>query len=388
MRKILSIVFALLGVGTIIFGVLLQTNSNNDEKNKKEEPIKKEDLTLKSVNSYNLKDTCTTYSKVPSYIYFTDFTKVSFNYPDCVHEYDLNFWSRYLKSEKTLKTSITVTREKGVPTTLLNQYKTRLIGWKNEEMYDEIEYSEISEFSLKNGLKAYAFQYNYKSKFIYETAYSQWYIIVQIKDDANIMFDIATKECIMSQSTIIDMLNSIEVSKVETIINSKLEGDYQIGTIKQNLYENYNHGYELTYKINKKYPEIDSTTTNINGSAFGYEDVSESVTVFYEVENSYRTTLEEAQGFRNVSKEKEDDTRKNVVNTELIHKEINNKKIIYFITSYDYYSNNKKGSSYATAYVYHEIAPNFYLKMYISNRNHEINDAFISEFLNFTVKEY
>ena len=130
MRKILAIVFVLLGVAIIIGGVVLQQNS----KPKKEPVNEKEELKLDIVNNYKLKDTCTTYSKVQSYLYFTDFTKVTFNYPDCVHEYDLNHWSKQLYDELyNDNIKISITKEKDAPQTILKKYKTQLIGWKNDE---------------------------------------------------------------------------------------------------------------------------------------------------------------------------------------------------------------------------------------------------------------
>ena len=124
MRKILAIIFVFLGVGIIIGGVVLQQNSK--PKKEKESTNEKEELKLDIVNNYKLKDTCTTYSKVPAYLYFTDFTKVSFNYPDCVHEYNLNHWSKQLYDELyNDDIKITITREKETPHTILKKYKTQ-----------------------------------------------------------------------------------------------------------------------------------------------------------------------------------------------------------------------------------------------------------------------
>ena len=388
MRKILAIIFVFLGVGIIIGGVVLQQNSK--PKKEKESTNEKEELKLDIVNNYKLKDTCTTYSKVPAYLYFTDFTKVSFNYPDCVHEYNLNHWSKQLYDELyNDDIKITITREKDTPQTILKKYKTQLIGWKNDGMYADAEYTDIMELTFKNGIKAHFFQYNYKTEFLSVTSfYSQWYVVIEIDEKNSLLLDIHTDKSIMSQKAIFDIINSIKVEKVDTILNSKVEGDYQIGTIKQNGFKKYDHGYEVTYKVNKKYREQETTATDINGTVFGYEELGEDVYVLYEMETNSKSTLEVAQAFHKVNAEEETINKRNIKHGNVIQKEINNKKIIYFISSYDYYNENKKTSTYYPSYVYYELEPNLFLKIYINNRNHEINEAFISEFLNFTAEEY
>jgi len=389
MRKILAIVFVIFGVGIITTGVVLQLNTEKEkETNEKQE--EKEITKLNIVNSYNLKDTCTTYNKIPAFVYFTDFTKVSFNYPDCVHEYDLNHWMKQLRDDPhDDKIAITITKEKNDPQTILKQKKTLLIGWKNEGMYDEVEYSDILEKTFNNGITAHLFQYNYKMDLITRVASSgKWYVVIEVNENNSLMLDIATDDYMMSQKAIFDIIESIKIEKVDSINNSKVEGNYQIGTIRQNSYNKYGHGYSVTYKVNNKYPEITATTTNINGAVFGYEDISKEIYVAYEMETDYRTTLEEAQSYKKVTEQKETETNRNIKNGNIIQKEINGKEIIYFINSYDYYLDNKKTSTYYTSYVYHEIEPNLFLKIYISNKNHEINEAFISEFLDFTVEEY
>ena len=202
------------------------------------------------------------------------------------------------------------------------------------------------------------------------------------------MLDINTDKSIITQKAVLDILNSIKIEKVESIKTSKIEGDYQIGSIKQNSYKKYDHGYIMTYKVNKKYPEVDSVSTNINAAVFQYEDISKEIYVQYELETDYKTTLENATSYKKVSIPKEDEHQRNIKTTDLIQKEIKGKKIIYFINSYDYYNDNKKTSTYYNSYVYYELEPNFFLKIYISNQNHEINEAFISEFLDFTLEEY
>lgn len=390
MRKIIAGVFFILGAVVIATGVFLQFN---EEEQKSKEKLSSEEtnkeVKFNIVNSYNLKDTCTTYNKVPAYIYFTDYTKVSFNYPDCVHEYGLSHWYKHLSDELYGgDINISVSREKTDPKTLLNRKKTALIGYKNEGMYDDVEYADITELTLENGLKAYAFQYNYRNDYFNISYGNQWYVMVELEKEKSVLLDIRVNDNIMSQKAILDIINSIKVEKVESIKISKVDGNYQIGSIKQNSYKKYDHGFIVNFKVNNKYPERETTSTNINGVVFEYEDLSENIYVSYEMGTTSKTILEEAQSFKKVTAEEETETQRNVKNGELIQKEINGKKIIYFINSHDYYSDNKKTSTYYLSYVYYEIEPNLFLKIYISNKNHEINEAFISEFLDFTVEEY
>lgn len=390
MRKIIAGIFLLLGAGVIATGVFLQFDQEKSKDKEKPETEEKKNQKFEIVNTYNLKDTCTTYSKVPAYLYFTDLTKVSFTYPDCVHEYDNNYWMKQLKNDFSHEDiNITITREKEEPENLLKRKKTSAIGYKNEGLYDALEYSKISEVTLDNGLKAYAFQYNYRNDLVTTTThYSQWYIALRINENNTLMIDVHTDKSIITQKAILDILNSIKIEKVESIKTSKIEGEYQVGSIKQNSYKKYDHGYIMTYRVNKKYPEVDSVSTNINAAVFQYEDINKEIYVSYELETDYQTTLENATSYRKVSIPKEDEHKRNIKTTALIQKEIKDKKIIYFINSYDYYNDNKKTSTYYTSYVYYEVEPNFFLKIYISNKNHEVNEAFISEFLDFTLEEY
>jgi len=90
-----------------------------------------------------------------------------------------------------------------------------------------------------------------------------------------------------------------------------------------------------------------------------------------------------------ISSYNEDPERyRNIKDTGIIEKVINNKKVYYFIYTYDYYLNNKKSNTNYISRVQYEIEPNTYVDLWISNTEVKIDEAFISDFLDFTIEEY
>lgn len=389
MKKVFSIIFIVIGIGIITTGIYLQINKS-PKTNVQEEKEEKQDLFVK-LNPHNLENTCTTYNKISTYINTSNYKKINIEYPDCVHEYDLSIWYKNLNNE-TDDISMKINIEKDSVNNFLNSKKTLIIAKKNNDMYQNVQYSDITNIKLNNEITLSILQHSYQMNFYQSSiTYDVWDIALPIEQDNILTYEIITKNKIISYETIKDILSNITVDDNANFKNSTIDGEYQIGTLKQNKSDSYEHGYKLTYKVPNKYPEADTYSSNYDNSIFSSEDINQKTYISIELlSEKYNTIQEEIQSMKDstVKTYMNEESYKNYKNNDIIQKNINNKNIFYFIHSYDYYLENKKSHTAYISYVYYQIAPNFFYRIYINNRNVEINEAFITTFLNFEVEEY
>ncbi|MBE6151332.1 MAG: hypothetical protein E7162_05935 [Firmicutes bacterium] len=397
MKKIIPIILIILGCGLIATGIYLQLENNNsnidkDKKETKEENKKQENNTFTALNEYNLPTICSKNDTIPTYINRSDYSKVTFDYPSCVHEYELTFYSKVL-STNDYHTRMFITVDKKTLNNYMNEKYVYLVGLKNEE-FPDIKYTNIYTTTTKNNLKASIIQANYSTTFMYSTTtFDTWYIAVELEEELILTFQLDTKGNVFDYENIMAMIDSVKLEKDAAIYaHSKLENGYQIGTIKQNKYKSYEHGYKLNYKVKEKYPEIDSLTTNINSAVFEKEELNYKMYANLSIETeNYEDFKENVEKWKRItiSSYNEDPERyRNIKDTGIIEKVINNKKVYYFIYTYDYYLNNKKSNTNYISRVQYEIEPNTYVDLWISNTEVKIDEAFISDFLDFTIEEY
>lgn len=395
MRKFIFIFIIILGFGIIGTGIFLQIDSNEETKskeNKIEDTNEKETLTFEPINKYNLPEICSKENQVSTYINTTNYSKISFNYPNCVHEYSLTFYTKIL-SDENYDTNINVSIERKTSNTYMNEKKVYIIALKNEHNY-EVHYTDVKEITTKNNYKASIIQANYQSSYTFSTyRYDLWYIAIELEEELILTFEISSDDNVINYEAIEAMINSVKLEEnAATFKHSIIDGEYQTGTIQENLYKSYEHGYKINYKVPTKYPEIDSLGTNINSAIFAYEELTKKMYVQMSVENdSYDNFEDQVATWKEIaisSYNSDPERYRNIQDTGLIEKTINDKKFYYFIYTYDYYLNNQKTNTNYISKVFYEIEPQIYVELWISNKEVLVDETFISDFLNFTVEEY
>ena len=395
MRKILCIFAIILGVIIIGAGVLLQTGLINNSSSDEEKPTNLTSSTnFQRINKFNKEEYCSTYKPIETFINTNDYTKISFNYPDCVHEYNLSFWYKTFTSEDG-NVSIDIKKDKETLTNYMNNNKTDIVAKKNEDEYYNLEYTETFYTTTKDGKKVGILEVNYQYKFITTTTYDEWYIGIELSEEMILIIEITAKEKVFSYKAVQEIINSIIIEPdAAKYKNSTVQGNKQVGTIILNKNKEYDHGYKLTYEVDTKYPEVDSYGSDFDESTFEFENINESfyANINLDYDSFYDTLKEKAEAYKKASSSTYSDTTtyRNVKDSDIITKTINGKKITYFIYSYDYYTQDAKTKSYTgyKTYAYYEIAPDYYYCIHISTNNIEINEAVISEFLNINVEEY
>jgi len=393
MRKLFGIMIVSIGALIIGVGVFLQFNNNNTklEETKQNE---QEKIGFQRINIFNVNETCSTYQPVSTYINTSDYTKISFNYPNCTNEYNLSFWSKHLQSDdKNIILDISV--EKTTLNSYINKIKTKLISYKNDESYQDLTYTETGEIITKNDIKVNIIEANYKLNLITSTKpFDLWYVAAEISDNQILKFEIISKENVISYKAIEELFNNIKIEVDSAkFTNSTKKDNYQIGTIKQNIKNSHEHGYKVNYTVTDKYLEVDSFSSNYDQSVFEYEDINKTVYASISLENdSYKqSALEEIESYKKNSistYEENKESYRNNRDSGIQKKIINNKEVYYFVYSYDYYYEGVKSSTNYISYTYYEITPGFYYIIYISNKNEEITESLISKFLNITIEEY
>lgn len=394
MRKIVGIFSLILGLAIICTGIFMQIDLNKPKEEKENDIFETKTFKVKRMNKFNIEETCKTYSKIDSYINTVDYTKISFTYPNCVHEYDFTALYKTLKSEDG-KISISIRKENENMTKYIKSMQTELAANNYNDIYSESEYSQIFTDKTDSGLEVNLIESNYIYGYA-KTPYDVWYIAVDLKNDMILTFEIEVQNNIMSIEAIRELYKSIKVEeKKAEFLNTKTEGKYQVGTLKQNKKGFHDKGYKANLKVSTKYPEVATTSSNLSNSIFEIESVYEKVYAWISLEKeSYNKTFEEKMTDEkkySIQSYYENPLRyRNLQDSGIIKKTINGKEVRYYVFSYDYYLEDAKEKS-DTQYlseIFYEIEPGFYYKIYLNTKNILINEALISDFLNFTVEEY
>lgn len=395
MRKIIFILIMMLGFGFISLGIFFQVNDSSTSKDKTRNEKETEKLEEKNdeiprINKFSLEETCRTFNTTTTYINTSNFSKITLTYPNCVHEYTLSYWSKILVSEDdSIHLDATIERE--TITNFMNEKKTSIIALKNDSEYD-VEYSEITKIKNKDDKNVSILETNYKN--IYGYKYNVLYIAVELEKELLLTFEIRTKENVISNQVIYELINNVKIEEDAAIFNDvKTEGNYHVGSIKSNFNKSYEHGYKINYKAPKEYPIVPAFTSNHDSVVFEYEDLYKSLYVNMSIENaSYLDTMTAEINQSNdisIKTYKEDTNRyRNFKTTGIIEKEINNKKVFYYIYTYDYYFEDKKMNDGYFATVLYELRPQMYVKLYMTTKDIVLDENLISEYLNFTVEEY
>ena len=394
MKKIFGLIIILFGGLLIGGGVFVQVSGKKISTSKP----KVEKIEIVRTDSRGKELVCDD-GVVESYIQLNDFTKISFNYPKCVKERQLSYKSKQLTNEdRSLKLDISISSDK--PKAYLNTEKTNLLSLSKEDNYADFDYTEIKEMDI-NGVKYYYFNATYYSVSMFDkskTLRDEWYIAIPFKNKESneeriIKVSFRTTDKAINPNAIKSIVSSIKVEENKAeYIHSTEEGEYLVGSIKQNKYESYEHGYILKYKFPKDVPEEASISTDIGEVVFSREDVGKSSFIDISLENGKETVKEKTDSFYKVVTESENknENYKNFKRTGVKFKNYNNYNMYYFISSYDFYSSETKKylNTHYTLYCYVEISENNYVKINMSGMGIPITEKDLEKYLNFTVEEY
>ena len=388
MKKIIGLIIILLGGLLIGGGVFIQVTGNSTFDKKKNET---ENPSIVRADARGVKTYCDD-EMIDTYLQLNDYTKISFAYPKCVKEYTLSYRAKQLLSEdRTLRFNAFIVSEK--PKAFLNSKKTYLVSLSEDKRYTDFIYSDIKEMKYGD-LTYYYFDATYYSVGILDnskTLRDEWYIAIPFKDGNNTLtISFVSNDKAISSNAIAKIIKSmkIEENKAE-FVHSKEEGNYIVGSIKQNKNDSYEHGYKLKYKVPSEIPEEASIDSDINTVVFSKEDINESQYVSLSIEGTSDSIKERANSYKsNTSPLGEN--YKNAKSTDVKFKNYNNHNLYYFITSYDLYDKDKNEylNTYYTLYAFVEIGKNDYVKVYMSNKKIPITEKNLEDYLNFKIEEY
>ena len=196
----------------------------------------------------------------------------------------------------------------------------------------------------------------------------------------------------MSKDAIKELFDNVKVEKDQAVYsNIKKEGNYQVGSIRQNKKDDYEHGYIVNFKISDKYPELTSTSNNYYSVAFNFEELRHKIYFSLSLEKeTFYSFDERVENYHKYALERytENEHYRNIKDSKIQKKKIAGKDVSYFSISGDYYLDGKKSSTYYSGEVYYKIDDTMFYYINISNTNEPIDEKFISELLDFTIEEY
>jgi len=393
-KKIFGLIIILLG-GLVIGGGIFIQVSGKDVLLKKQQP---KDSVISRADAKDKELLCDNKME-ETYIQLNDLTKITFSYPECVKEKRLSYKNKQLISDDySLRLDVTTATDN--PKAFLNSEKTSLVSLSQEKNYEDFNYTEIQEME-NNGIKYYYFNVTYYSVSLYDnykTLRDEWYIAIPFKNKKSkeeriIKITFKTTDKAISPNAIKKIISSIKIEENKAdFTHSKVDGDYLVGSIKQNKFDSFDHGYILNYKFPKDISETAVTSTDIGSVAFALDDVGKSKYITLSIESGKENIKEKTESyFKSVTEnENKNENYKNHQNTGVKFKSYNNYNMYYFITSYDYYNPDTKEFLFTnyTLYCYVEISENNYVKIYMSNMSIPLSEKDLEKYLNFTIEEY
>ncbi len=395
MKKIIGLIIILFGGISIGCGIFFQVSNKEIFSPKKKSD---DEQVLVRAETKNRATVCKAdMAMEEGFIQLNDYTKISFSYPTCVRELKKSYKRKNLTSEENdIKLDINYTSEN--PKSYLNTQRTFLISLKESNYYADFDFTDVIEVKLNDKQSFYYFDvtYNVVGYGNAKVAHDDWYVAYPFKnsesgEERTLTFAFSSQEKIIDAKTITNMVNTIKIEEnAADYTHSKEEGNYLVGSILQNKYKDYDHGYKINYKYSKELPEQPSIDTDYNKVTFYLEELNKSKYVTLSVDNDYRTPKENAESYQKVITDATNTNRKNIKVTPVKYKKINDRNVYYFIGSYDnYHSETKKyiSTSYVS-YCYVELDTNDYVLVYLANINIPITESDINEYANFTVEEY
>lgn len=381
MKRIISIIFMLLGTFIIFVGFFIQfqAKSNSHEENNK--------LVLERLNIFDQKEVCSTEQMHGTYINTNDYRTVSFLYPNCVHEYNLSLWSKSLTSEDD-DVSLEIQVENMAIGDYISRRETEIKNAANDENYVEYKYTPMQSGENEEGFKFKYLEANYKKN--NNLFFDEWVIGVAIGDDKTLVFEVMVQNGVFAYESVEKILNSVTISKEKaTLLNTKNQEGYLQGSLYQNISLSHEHGYRINLKIPDKYVEMESLTTDFDESTFKSTDadLDLSINVFIERDSTKKIAEKIDQMHRNVISSYDDENYQNIQDTKILKEKLKDKDVYYFIYTYDYNYSDGSIATDSQAYVYYEISEGFYYSLYL-NSDKLITFNIIEDFLNFEIEEY
>ena len=400
-KKILGIITVLLGVVVISLGITLQFSSKKKEsKDKEKEPEVSQNIEIKNINKYGDKEVCSNSKQISSFLNTNNSYKISFTYTDCVHEYNLSykykqFWDDKISSNSEIY--ITIADEKNTIDKYMNSIKAEIISSKESSTdYLNFEYTDVQKFTNKNGLEVQLIQEISRISSIFPKGsfhdHEWWYIAVKLSDEEILKIEISINDGTMSKDAIKEFFDNVKVEKEQAVFsNIKKEGDYQIGSIRQNKNNEYEHGYIINFKIPNKYPEIISVFSDYNSVDFTFEELRHKIYFSLSLEKETFDSIDKRiESYHKYALERytNNEHYRNIKDSKIQNKKIAGKDVSYFVISSDYYLDGQKTTTDYTGEIYYKIDDTMFYYINISNTNEPINEKFISELLDFTIEEY
>ncbi len=377
MRKMYFCLVIIIGALIIGLGIFFQVN-DQEKPQPRIEPI-----LFERINAYDQPVVCSNITKEKTYLNMLDNTKVTIDYPNCVHEYNLSYWHKNLKSANE-DITLNVYIVKSTVNDYLNKQKELLSKIVN------VQFSDKQELISNNEKKYYALEANYQ---LDKTTYDDIYVAYNIAEKYLLTYEFKVKNGVLDKHIIDSLIDDVIIEENAAKLTSASENNsLLVGSLKQNKLNSYNSGYIIKYQVPNDYTNIPSTNNDLFSTDFYKKTTQGEYHVNIQVMNSINPLNKVINNLYTTSTnhyKKKPLTYQNQKDTEVVEEELAGKKVSYFIFSYDYFNDAQEYAfSESFAYVYYEIAPNFFYTIYIKANHDPITEDVITSFLDIETNEY
>lgn len=381
MKKKISIVATII----IAIGLLLLIGSlfirYNKPKNTKEENKKIVVDTSKITGdqidntNYDLFDDSTTLKKVKIRDKNVQYTFLS---PKETYEYYLDDYSKHLQSKHLYVEAYTISQFE------FDQFNQALKN-RFEDNYNKFNYSYNDKIKINN----------YNAMYIKHTAYSEnmeindenrklayeekFAIVVDLEDNYFILI-YNYKYRKTNDDMLSELINGIEISKkIDIPVNNEVKDDYIEGIIKQNKNNEYEHGYEVSYKASSEEFKIDEYKRNNISSTYLINN-DQTILLSYELFMTYDNDAKPEIIYQIKEKNKNNE----IINHQETEKTYEDKTLIKI--SFSYNDKISETTKYYIGFI-EKIENNFAILTSVVSEN-ELDDNTLNNYLNYIIKEY
>jgi len=378
---ILAIIILLL-----IIGVITVVSLNKKEKNSD------------GFNPYEL----TTYYEYTGYeeTYLnSDDDKIIIKHPNNIHNYlnydvSLQLLDAYTSTEQKISVEITTAKYDNIDVYLERMFSIHVTKELTSEtgFFDDLQYTNIIQDEI-NGktFKYFAYAYEFLDK---KTVY---YILAsQIDQERILTVEINVKDGLLSYDAIKQIMDYELLEGKREKLKYEEENGYYIGNISTKKYGQYNTGYKLNFQIKNDYTLNENNSYKLQYVKESLNKKTSVITSFYvgitsseTIEEKIVNTLENYQRYNIENYTQSPETYRNVKQTGIRQKTINNKNIYYYIIEYDYYlKNGEYSTKYYTSYVIEKVDEKIYISNFINTIKTPITNELIGEIINYSIEEY
>ena len=217
--------------------------------------------------------------------------------------------------------------------------------------------------------------------------YNKVYLIKELNEELIYLVIITTIDIDITRS----FIRTFARTKIDTYEKKNvtyIEGDFIKGKLKQNIWDDFNSGYEVRFTIPNKYIEQDYSNNTYSHLNFLYKNTDTEELIEIMLYNNI--SMDNLFDFFRIRNYEDFKNREDYIDLSYTRptKIISNDMDFYYSIIRKTNIGDGEATTYEDAYIIHQLNDNFIYIVNIKAINSTLNETVIRDFINIEVKEY